>query len=69
MSVFNLVDLTGSERVTKSGLDESKVLLKEGAMINKSLVTLGLCIRELGKFIFGGSKGGWKGVRRGLEGG
>lgn len=49
VSAFNFVDLTGSERVKKAGTDRNKGMLKEGTMINKSLVTLGICIRELGK--------------------
>mmetsp|Transcript_47726 Transcript_47726/g.91210 ORF Transcript_47726/g.91210 Transcript_47726/m.91210 type:complete len:1201 (+) Transcript_47726:285-3887(+) len=44
-SRLNFVDLAGSERSSKSGASGST--LKEGAMINKSLVTLGQCIREL----------------------
>jgi centromeric protein E len=42
---LNLVDLAGSERATKTGAEGSR--LKEGANINKSLLTLGLVIKNL----------------------
>lgn len=45
IGVLNLVDLAGSERVTKTGAEGSR--LKEGANINKSLLTLGLVIKNL----------------------
>lgn len=48
---INLVDLAGSERADKTGA--SGATLREGASINKSLMTLGLVISELVK---GGSK-------------
>ncbi|CAI5968315.1 unnamed protein product [Closterium sp. NIES-65] len=41
----NLVDLAGSERVAKTGAEGSR--LKEGAHINKSLMTLGTVINKL----------------------
>lgn len=44
-STLNLVDLAGSERVEKSGT--SGVALREGAAINKSLLTLGNVINAL----------------------
>lgn len=42
---LNLVDLAGSERANKTGAEGSR--LKEGANINKSLLTLGLVIKNL----------------------
>lgn len=42
---LNLVDLAGSERADKTGAEGSR--LKEGANINKSLLTLGLVIKNL----------------------
>ncbi|CAI7929102.1 unnamed protein product, partial [Closterium sp. NIES-54] len=45
VSSLNLVDLAGSERVAKTGAEGSR--LKEGAHINKSLMTLGTVINKL----------------------
>lgn len=45
VSVVNLVDLAGSERADSTGAEGDR--LKEGAMINKSLSTLGNCINAL----------------------
>ncbi|VVA97081.1 unnamed protein product [Arabis nemorensis] len=45
VSVLNLVDLAGSERAAKTGAEG--VRLKEGAHINKSLMTLGTVIKKL----------------------
>jgi regulator of replication initiation timing len=45
ISTLNLVDLAGSERASKSGT--SGASLKEGAFINKSLLTLGTVISAL----------------------
>eukprot|EP01147_Barroeca_monosierra_P010979 gene10979-3051_t len=42
---LNLVDLAGSERVAQTGAEGQR--LKEGAMINKSLLTLGTVIAKL----------------------
>jgi len=42
---LNLVDLAGSERVLKTGAEG--IRLKEGANINKSLMSLGLVINKL----------------------
>lgn len=47
MSKINLVDLAGSERADNSSNSSSK-RLREGANINKSLVTLGTVIKSLG---------------------
>ncbi|KAF4656484.1 hypothetical protein FOL47_008896 [Perkinsus chesapeaki] len=44
-SRLNLVDLSGSERTSKTGADGDR--LKEGTAINQSLTNLGICIREL----------------------
>eukprot|EP00466_Bigelowiella_natans_P012990 jgi/Bigna1/57576/fgenesh1_pm.20_\ len=53
-SKIQLVDLAGSERVSKSGV--KGVGLREAAMINKSLTTLGMVISSLAKK-GGGAKG------------
>ncbi|EDO33741.1 predicted protein [Nematostella vectensis] len=45
-SKINLVDLAGSERADATGATGER--LKEGANINKSLVTLGTVISALG---------------------
>ena len=45
VSVLNLVDLAGSERVAKTGAEGQRA--KEGASINKSLLTLGVVINKL----------------------
>eukprot|EP00892_Ulva_mutabilis_P002668 jgi/Ulvmu1/12401/UM009_0048.1 len=45
IGVLNMVDLAGSERITKTGAEGSR--LKEGVNINKSLLTLGLVIKNL----------------------
>lgn len=42
---LNLVDLAGSERVANTGAEGQR--LKEGAHINKSLLTLGTVIGKL----------------------
>ncbi|KAF4654959.1 hypothetical protein FOZ61_007856 [Perkinsus olseni] len=44
-SRLNLVDLSGSERTSKTGADGDR--LREGTAINQSLTNLGVCIREL----------------------
>ncbi|KAI0237575.1 Kinesin-like protein KIF16B [Lamellibrachia satsuma] len=50
VSKINLVDLAGSERADPiARCDKSR--LKEGANINKSLVTLGIVIQALGKYL------------------
>lgn len=46
-SYLNLVDLAGSERASDTGATGKQ--LKEGANINKSLLTLGVCIGKLGE--------------------
>lgn len=43
--MINLVDLAGSEKVKQTGAEGER--MKEGAMINKSLSTLGNCIEKL----------------------
>ena len=45
MSALNLVDLAGSERISKTGAEGQRK--KEGAAINKSLLTLGTVISKL----------------------
>lgn len=45
VSALTLVDLAGSERVSKTGADGQR--MKEGAAINKSLLTLGTVINKL----------------------
>ncbi|XP_078483346.1 kinesin-like protein KIF28 isoform X2 [Ciona intestinalis] len=44
-SIINLVDLAGSERADSTGATGAR--LKEGSMINKSLLCLGNCIKAL----------------------
>ncbi|KAJ1666379.1 hypothetical protein EV178_002335 [Coemansia sp. RSA 1646] len=53
VSCLNLVDLAGSERVGQTGAEGQR--LKEGAHINKSLMTLGTVIARLSED--GGDKG------------
>ena len=45
VSTLTLVDLAGSERLAKTGAEG--VRMKEGASINKSLLTLGTVINKL----------------------
>ena len=45
MSTLTLVDLAGSERIAKTGAEGLR--MKEGASINKSLLTLGTVINKL----------------------
>lgn len=45
VSVLNLVDLAGSEKADQTGATGSR--LKEGAFINKSLLSLSLVIKQL----------------------
>lgn len=47
VAALNLVDLAGSERISKTGA--TGMQLKEGSMINKSLLTLGTVISQLSK--------------------
>lgn len=54
VSTLNLVDLAGSERVSKTGAEGQRA--KEGAHINKSLMTLGVVINKLSEGVE--SKGG-----------
>lgn len=49
LSKIHLVDLAGSERADATGAADAGVRLKEGANINKSLVTLGNVISALGQ--------------------
>lgn len=44
-----MIDLAGSERANVSGTSGDR--LKEGAMINKSLTTLGRVISALSKYV------------------
>lgn len=53
-STLNLVDLAGSERMSKTGAEGERA--KEGAHINKSLMTLGVVINKLSEGVE--SKGG-----------
>lgn len=50
-----MIDLAGSERANASGTSGDR--LKEGAMINKSLTTLGRVISALSKYVVFPSKG------------
>ena len=52
VSTLSLVDLAGSERIAKTGAEGQR--MKEGAAINKSLLTLGTVINKLSE----GSAGG-----------
>lgn len=45
VSALTLVDLAGSERIAKTGAEGQR--MKEGAAINKSLLTLGTVINKL----------------------
>jgi centromeric protein E len=45
VSALTLVDLAGSERISKTGAEGQR--MKEGAAINKSLLTLGTVINKL----------------------
>ena len=45
VSTLTLVDLAGSERIAKTGAEGQRA--KEGAAINKSLLTLGTVINKL----------------------
>lgn len=45
VSTLTLVDLAGSERIAKTGAEGLR--MKEGASINKSLLTLGTVINKL----------------------
>ena len=45
VSLINLVDLAGSERCSEAGTNENAARMKESVNINKSLTTLGQCIR------------------------
>ena len=44
---FMLIDLAGSEKSTPYLHESNQILLKEGANINKSLLALGNCIKNL----------------------
>lgn len=55
VSRISLVDLAGSERANATGATGTR--LKEGALINKSLTTLGRVIAALAAASTGGSKG------------
>lgn len=51
VSALTLVDLAGSERVSKTGAEGLR--MKEGASINKSLLTLGTVINKLSEGVQG----------------
>lgn len=59
VSALTLVDLAGSERLGKTGAEGIRA--KEGAMINKSLLTLGTVINKLseGVHVQGMTRGNW----------
>ena len=64
VSTLTLVDLAGSERIAKTGAEGQR--MKEGAAINKSLLTLGTVINKLSEGTQaagegGGGLGGWVG--------
>ncbi len=50
VSKISLVDLAGSERAASTGAEGTR--LKEGAMINKSLTTLGKVISALADMVW-----------------
>lgn len=65
VSALTLVDLAGSERIAKTGAEGQR--MKEGAAINKSLLTLGTVINKLseGVQVQGGlMDGNWKTAMR-----
>jgi hypothetical protein len=55
VSQLHLVDLAGSERASSTGAEGDTLM--EGANINKSLTTLGMCLSRLAEVSGGGSKG------------
>lgn len=55
-SYINLVDLAGSQRVSKTGIFDNKDRLKEASNINKSLHTLGRVIEALAEQAAGKGK-------------
>ena len=55
-SYINLVDLAGSQRVSKTGILDNKDRLKEASNINKSLHTLGRVIQVLAEQSIGKAK-------------
>ena len=55
-SFINLVDLAGSQRVSKTGISDNKDRLKEASNINKSLHTLGRVIEVLAELAAGKGK-------------
>lgn len=54
VSALTLVDLAGSERMSKTGAEGLR--MKEGASINKSLLTLGTVINKLSEGVQGQGK-------------
>ena len=65
VSTLTLVDLAGSERIAKTGAEGQR--MKEGAAINKSLLTLGTVINKLSEGTQ--AAGGWVGGGCGLVNG
>lgn len=55
VSQLHLVDLAGSERASSTGAEGDTLM--EGANINKSLTTLGMCLSRLAEVSGGGAKG------------
>lgn len=47
ISKLNLIDLAGSESISRSGVDALSIRQQEASKINKSLLTLGRVINQL----------------------
>ena len=65
VSTLTLVDLAGSERMAKTGAEGLRA--KEGASINKSLLTLGTVINKLSEGAQAhGARAGFKALEHGM---